>query len=71
MKTMLAQVRSACNFFLNSPKREALLIAIITKGVIDTSRRKPLPVNCDFHHKQSNHKTDHSLKTDQFVRLFG
>ena len=39
---MLAQVRSACNFFLNSPKREALLIAIITKGVIDTSRRKPL-----------------------------
>ena len=38
---MLSKVKSACNFFLNSPKREGLLIAVVTKGVIET-RRKPL-----------------------------
>ena len=29
-----------------------------------------VPVNRDFRYIQNNHKTDHSLKTDQFVRLF-
>ena len=30
-----------------------------------------LPVNCECRHKQSNHKTVHSLKNDQSGRLFG
>ena len=28
-----------------------------------------IPVNPDFWRKQSNHRTDHSLKTDQLLRL--
>ena len=39
---MLSKVKYSCNFFLNSPKREGLLSAVVTKGVIETSRRKPL-----------------------------
>ena len=30
-----------------------------------------LPVNRDFRRKQSNYKTDQSMKTDQSVWLFG
>ena len=29
-----------------------------------------IPVNRDFHRKQSNHKIDQSMKTDHFVLLF-
>ena len=30
-----------------------------------------IPVNRDFRRKQSNHKADESMKTDQSVWLFG
>ena len=39
---MLSKVKYSCNFFLNSLKHEGLLSAVVTKGVIETSRCKPL-----------------------------
>ena len=33
-------------------------------------RDNKLPVNRDFRHKQSNHKTDQSMKTYQSAKLF-
>ena len=30
-----------------------------------------ISVNHDFCHKESNHKTDQSMKTDQSAKLFG
>ena len=38
---MLSKVKYSCNFFSNSLKHEGLLSAVVTKGVIETSRRNP------------------------------
>ena len=39
---MLSKVKYSCNFFLNSLKHEGLLSAVVTTGVIEISRHKPL-----------------------------
>merc|ERR1711888_417740 len=38
---------------------------------LDTAIQTKIPVNRDFRRKQSNHKTDQSMKTDHSVLLFG
>ena len=49
----------------------AQLIPESWNGIRDNSLETQifLPVNRDFRRKQSNHKADHSMKTDQFVRF--
>ena len=48
------------------------MIALFTTQVAVTGINSSLyiPINHDFHHKKSNHKTDKSMKIDQSVRLF-
>ena len=42
VRNVLDRVKATCLFFLNSPKRNELLIEVVTGNVIKLGRRKPL-----------------------------
>ena len=42
VRNVLDQLQHCCHFFLTSPKRSGLLELIVSKGVVDKCKRKPL-----------------------------
>ena len=42
VRNVLDKMKATCLFFLNSPKRSKLLLEVVTKGVAESTKRKPL-----------------------------
>ena len=46
VRNVVDQLQHCCHFFLTSPKRSGLLELIVSKGVVDKCKRKPLLDRC-------------------------
>ena len=42
IRNAVDKIKNVCMFFLNSPKRNQLLIEIVNANVVDSSKRAPL-----------------------------
>ena len=46
VRNIIDKVKSVCLFFLNSPKRNKLLLELVTNGTVEGTKRKPLLELC-------------------------
>ena len=67
VRNVLDRMKAMCLFFLNSPKRNELLIEVVTGNVIEPGRRKPLIDLCKSRWAERHSAFQHFYQYYKFI----
>ncbi len=67
VRNVLDRVKATCLFFLKSPKRNGVLVEVVTKNVIEMGRRKPLIDICQTRWAERHSAFQHFYQCYTFI----